>query len=279
MIGLQQVINSSLSLRFVSALARRLPPRLGYPLVRSVADQIARQRNSNLVRTVRANQWVISGESLEGAALDQAVRETFRYWARCIFDLYHYIDDPDGTRELIVLEPSFQQLARRPEFDERGLVIVGLHISNFDLILQWLCKQGLKPLALTIPDPRGGRRLEYEIRKRTGMNLVPASVSAFRQAIKHLQRGGMLVTGIDRPIPEPLPGRGCLIVNSRVDGDFVILSPAWSRFPASIWAITIQAMSPQVHCLDCCSPCSFTGCSNAGGGNNSSGASLEIQFQ
>lgn len=203
MIGLQQVINSSLSLRFVSALARWLSPRLGYPLARSVADQIVRQRNSNVVRAVRANQWVINGESLEGEALDQAVRETFRYWARCIFDLYHYIDDPDGTKELIVLEPSFQRLARRPEFDQRGLMIVGLHISNFDLILQWLCKQGLRPLALTIPDPQGGRRMEYEMRKRTGMNLVPASVSAFRQTLKHLQRGGMLVTGIDRPIPEP----------------------------------------------------------------------------
>lgn len=203
MFSLQQVINSSLSLRLVSALAQRLSPRWGYRLAYFVADQIARQRNSNLVRAVRANQWVVNGESLEGEALDQAVRETFRHWAGCIFDLYHYIDDPDGTKELMVLEPSFQQLARRPEFDERGLVIVGLHISNFDLILQWLCKQGLRPLALTIPDPQGGRRMEYEMRKRTGMNLVPASVSAFRQALKHLQRGGMLVTGIDRPIPEP----------------------------------------------------------------------------
>jgi KDO2-lipid IV(A) lauroyltransferase len=82
-------------------------------------------------------------------------------------------------------------------------MIVGLHLSNFDLILQWLCQQGMKPLILTIPDPRGGRRVEYEMRKKTGLNLLPASFSAFRQAIKHLQQGGSVVTGIDRPIPEP----------------------------------------------------------------------------
>jgi KDO2-lipid IV(A) lauroyltransferase len=35
------------------------------------------------------------------------------------------------------------------------------------------------------------------------MNLVPVSVGAFRQAIKYLQQGGMVVTGIDRPIPNP----------------------------------------------------------------------------
>jgi lauroyl/myristoyl acyltransferase len=203
MISLQQIINSSLSLRLASTLARSLPPWLGYQIAARVAERIVRQSNSNLVRAVRANQWVVSGEQLAGDALDQAVRETFHSWARCIFDLYHYIDDPEGTRQLIVLESSFQQFARRPEFGERGLVIVGLHVSNFDLILQWLCKQGMKPLTLTIPDPQGGRRMEYETRKRAGMNLVPVSVGAFRQAIKHLQRGGMVVTGIDRPIPEP----------------------------------------------------------------------------
>lgn len=207
MIDLQQIINSPQSLRLVSALARRLPPRLGYPFARFVADRIAHRRESEVVRAVRANQWVVHGEALKGEVLDGVVRETFRHWARCIFDLYHYTDDPERAKELVVLEPSFRELARRPEFERRGkrrgLVIVGLHLSNFDLILQWLCKGGLKPLVLTIPDPQGGRRMEYEIRKRTGMNLLPASVGAFRQAIKHLRQGGMVVTGIDRPIPDP----------------------------------------------------------------------------
>ncbi len=203
MVGLQQVIHSSLSLRLASALARGLPPQLGYRTASFVAEQIARRRNSKLVQTLRANQWVIHGEVLDGEALDQIVREALRHSARCIFDLYHYIDDPNATREMIVLEPSFQQLAQRPEFDQRGLMVVGVHLSNFDLILQWVCKQGSKPLALTLPDPQGGRRLEYEIRKKTGMNIIPASVSALRQAIKHLERGGLVVTGIDRPIPKP----------------------------------------------------------------------------
>lgn len=203
MISLQQVINSSLSLRLVSALAQRLSPRTGYRIADFAAEQIARQRNSRLVQAVRANQWVVHGERLEGEALDQVVRETFHHWARCIFDLYHYLGDPQATGRRVVLESSFQPIARRAEFEARGLMVVGLHVSNFDLILQWLCRRGLKPLALTIPDPQGGRRMEYEIRKRTGMNLVPVSVGVFRQAVKYLQQGGMVVTGIDRPIPEP----------------------------------------------------------------------------
>jgi KDO2-lipid IV(A) lauroyltransferase len=36
------------------------------------------------------------------------------------------------------------------------------------------------------------------------MNLLPVSVEVFRQAIEYLGRGGVVLTGIDRPAPEPL---------------------------------------------------------------------------
>ncbi len=202
-VDLQQVLNSSFSLRFVSALAQRLPPRFGYCIAYYVAEQIARRRNSQVVRAIRANQWVVNGKVLEREALDQVVHATLRHSARCIFDLYHYTQNPEATKQLIVFDQRSQQLAERPEFDRRGLIIAGLHLSNFDLVLQWLCKQGTRPLLLTIPDPQGGRQVEYEMRKKIGMNLVPASVGAFRQALKHLRQGGMVLTGIDRPIPKP----------------------------------------------------------------------------
>ena len=35
------------------------------------------------------------------------------------------------------------------------------------------------------------------------MNLIPASVSAMRDAVKHLKQGGLVLTGIDRPVPDP----------------------------------------------------------------------------
>ena len=177
-----------------------MPPQLGYRIAYGLAEQIAHRRNSGLVRAIRLNQWVASRESLQGGALDRAVRDTLRYSAHSLFDLYHYTHDFDATRRLIVFDASFEIIARRAEFDEFGLVVAGLHLSNFDLVLQWLCKNGLIPLVLTIPNPKGGRRMEYEIRKRTGMNLIPASVGAIKQALKHLQRGGMVLTGIDRPI-------------------------------------------------------------------------------
>ena len=206
-LDLQQLINSSLSLRLMSAVARSLPPRLGHRVAFAIADLFARRPESGPVQAMRLNQWVASRQALEGEKLDQAVRETLRCSARFLFDVYHYRDDYDAARQLIVVDPSFQQITQRPEFDSRGLVITGLHLSGFDLVLQWLVKGGLKLLVLTISDPQGGRRIEYETRKQIGMNLMPASFSTIRQAIKHLQKGGMVLTGVDRPIeaPEVMP--------------------------------------------------------------------------
>ena len=202
-IDLQKVIGSSFSLRFISLLARSLPPRLGYRIAAGLADQVARQQNAGFIRALRLNQWMANGEMHQGNALDEILQATLRYSAHSLFDLYHYSHDFETTRQLIVFDSSFDVIARRSEFEERGLMIAGLHLSNFDLVLQWLSKGGLKLLVITIPNPQGGRYIEYEVRKRAGMNLLPASVSALRQALKHLQRGGMVLTGIDRPVDKP----------------------------------------------------------------------------
>lgn len=202
-IDITRVINSSLGVRLAFALGQGLPRRLGYSIADFAAGWLTKQKSSAVVRAVRSNQWVISGESLAREALDQAVRETLQHTAHSIFDLYHFINNHEKTARQIVLDANSQQLTQRPEFDGRGLMIVGLHLSNFDLVLQWLCRDGMKPMVLTIPDPQGGRRMEFEMRKKTGMNLVPASMTALRQAIRHLQQGGMVLTGIDRPIANP----------------------------------------------------------------------------
>jgi len=66
-----------------------------------------------------------------------------------------------------------------------------------------MIRKGVNALVLTIPDPQGGRRVEFEMRQRTGMNILPASLDALRQAVRHLKRGGLVVTGIDRPVDRP----------------------------------------------------------------------------
>ncbi len=198
-VEVQQLITGRFGVEFASFLGRTVPSLPGYRLADFVADRIAARHDWKIVRAVRANQWVVSGEKLEGEPLHRVVRQVFRTAARAIFDLYHYIDDPGGISRLIVLNQTMQQWIQRPVYAEHGLVIAALHLSGFDLVLQATCQWGFKPMVLTIPQPQGGRKMEFELRHSRGMNLVPASLGALRLALKHLQAGGMVLTGIDRP--------------------------------------------------------------------------------
>jgi len=194
-------INSRIGLELVFALARATPPWLGYGIARLVARWIASRPDSGLVRAVRSNQWVTTAGKLDPKALDQAVRDVFHNSARSVYELYHHIQKLNTAGHLFVIDPSFQPILDRPRFDQRGLVVAGVHMSGFDLAVQWFCTTGIDPLALTIPNPEGGRRMEFELRKRTIMDLIPGSLNGLRQAIRFLHQGRMVVTGIDRPQP------------------------------------------------------------------------------
>ncbi len=203
--NIERLINSPSAIQFAASIAQTTPPRLGYSIAKIAAWWISSRRNSELVRAVRSNQWVATGEKSSSQLLDQAVQAVFRYSARSIYDLYHYFQNAGTVGQMYSIHPSFQTVFTRPEFDRCGLVVAGLHMVGFDLGLQWLCINQFKPLVLTIPNPQGGRRLEFETRQKSGMNLVPGSFTGLRQAIRHLQQGGVVVTGIDRPNPKSEP--------------------------------------------------------------------------
>ncbi len=197
---MDRFINSQIGLKLGFTFARFSPPWFGYLIAKLAGWWISSRPDSNLVKAVRSNQSVVAGGRLPTKSLDQVVRSVFNYTSRSIYDLYHHIQDLNTAGKLFVIEPSFQPIIDRPKFDQRGLIAVGLHMSGFDLAMQWLCLNSIQPLALTIPDPEGGRGVEFEIRKRTVLNLVPSSFKGLRQALRYLNQGGMVVTGLDRPI-------------------------------------------------------------------------------
>ena len=202
-VDVETFTNSSLGVSLFSTLAAHIDARFGHRLADYAADRIASRRTSRLVRALRLNQWVVLGESTTGPELESAVRRTLRYSARSVFDLYRYIHEARAIEKLVALEGELVDLIGRNEFSNRGLVVVGLHLSNFDLMVRWFCGQDFRPLVLTIPDPRGGRRVEYEMRQQMGVNIVPGTVAGLRKALRHLQAGGTVLTGMDRPISRP----------------------------------------------------------------------------
>jgi KDO2-lipid IV(A) lauroyltransferase len=202
-LDVDRIANSPTSINLLSAIARLIPRGIGHRIADLIAEGIAAQRHSKLARSVRANQWVVRGENLTREHLDRATREALSNSARSIFDLYHYLNDLDTAGQLIKLDGEMRRLIERREFEERGLMLVGIHLSSFDFVLRWFCLQRIRPLVLTVPEARGGRRTEFDMRRRAGMNLVPATVGGLRKALRHLGAGGAVLTGIDRPVPRP----------------------------------------------------------------------------
>ena len=152
-----------------------------------------------MVRAARCNQWVVHGEHLDEPALDKAVAENFHSIACSIFDLYHNINNSTAFLSLIQPHPTAIELVQRPEFSARGLVVAGVHLSNFDMAFQAGGLAGINAIAVTLPEMNAGYKMQLDMRIKKGMRMYQASVGTLKRAVSHLRAGGMVITGIDRP--------------------------------------------------------------------------------
>jgi KDO2-lipid IV(A) lauroyltransferase len=199
----QEIINGRLGIAFALGLARTLPPAIGYRVALFLAERIAARRNFGMVQAVRANQWVLHNEEPNAAELDMLVKKAFRHTARCLYDLYHNLHDLPRMDKLIDFGPDFGPLVERINGRERGMVIVGPHLSGFDFVAQAAAMSGMRAMVITFARPSEGYKWQNDIREYAGLEIAPASMGVMKAAVKRLKEGGAVVTGVDRPVPDP----------------------------------------------------------------------------
>jgi KDO2-lipid IV(A) lauroyltransferase len=199
-INLQRILNGRLGVAFTVLLARLLPPAVGYKFSYFVTDQVVSRKNLGLVRALRINQWVVNGENLSSEELDEAVKNTLRHTAHCLYDTYHYFQNERAGREMVIIPPEAWTMLERIKHEGKGVIIVGPHLSNFDFVGQVAAGTEIDALALAIPQPGGGYRWQNQIRRYSGLKVVPTSLKTMRRARKVLDEGGIVMTAIDRPI-------------------------------------------------------------------------------
>jgi len=198
---LQSFTTSRLGIAFALAIGRFIPPRIGYPLTENVARWIVSKKQNNMVQAVRANQWVVSQGGITSKQLDEMVYKTFRHQIRCLYMYYRHLYDPKTSEDLIEITPKFAEVIKQTQENKNPTMLVGVHMSNFDLIAYAASQHGLNALGLALGDPTSGHQWQYEIRQSYGFNVVPANISTIRQAENRLKDGGTVLTGIDRPLP------------------------------------------------------------------------------
>jgi phosphatidylinositol dimannoside acyltransferase len=199
--NLQDFLNSRAAVALSLGLSSAIPPWMGYPVSRWLADRISSRKKTDPVRAVRANQWVIHHQKVKGQELDTLVRNVFRSSGRSLYDFYHYLKRPEVVKEMVEFEPSFRECFERARQETNATFFVAPHISNFDLIGRAMVLHGLPLHILSYPQPPGGYRRQNELRLLPGLKVTPMSVEALQQASKTLRSNGALITGVDRPLP------------------------------------------------------------------------------
>ncbi len=198
---IQDLTTSRYGVAIAVALARSLRPPLGYRVARSLADWIASFHRSRLVRAIRLNQWVVHGKTLDSEELTGAAREVLRHAARCQYDLLRHVHDSAALLRMIRLDDEVKRLIAASQRDEAPCVVVGSHLSNFDLAIKAVGVAGVKAQILAIATPTSGYVWQNRLRSAPGVEITPISLRALATAVERLRRGGLVVTGVDRPVP------------------------------------------------------------------------------
>lgn len=198
--GIMKFARSSTGVGLGLALGRSVPPWIGYPGGRFIADRMAGRKGSSLVRIIRANQWVIRGEKSTPDELNEAVKDVLRHQARCFYDLYHTLTNPKAMGNLFAKSPASEKLIELSRSGDSGAFVVAPHLSNFDLALMALAYRGMQGQVLTYGQPTGGYKIQNDIRAQTDLDITPVSDETHQKAIQTMQTGGIVITAVDRPI-------------------------------------------------------------------------------
>lgn len=195
------VINSFIGVSAARIIARILPPKSGYRFAESIAAQLSKNKESDLVRAIRLNQWIASRKTLDHDNLDSRVHQVLVSTARCLFDFYRLLGRKDNICSVVDLPGEMSDYFSPHR--KQNAVFVTTHLSNFDLVGQALGYNGFQFQILSYPDPGSGYNLQNELRRKSGHVVTPMSFESLHQARKHLEHGGNVLTGLDRPIASP----------------------------------------------------------------------------
>lgn len=199
---LQSIINSRLGIGLILAIGKIIPPKLGFILADWAAKKIASSKESLMVRALRANQWIVTGRKLTAEELDLQVLDTFRHIAHVQYDLYHNIDNHQATLKRMVLSPKLISLLNSRVEGAEGTMILAPHLSNFDLAGRAMALNGYAIQVLSYPQPHGGYQWQNRLRKDIGIDVSPMSTESLRRAKARLNEGGLVISGLERPLPE-----------------------------------------------------------------------------
>lgn len=198
----QTFFSSKIGIKLAIWLSRTLSPQQAEIIIKRVVYLISLKRNAPLIRSIRANQSVIRNIDFDSPVLDDAAYQVLYRAGRGYYDLYRTLTkEPGMIKEKVKFRPELFSALTQAAAEKRPVVISIIHTSNFDLAAAAFADSGFDIQMLTYANPTDGHQLQNKFRKDDGYVVTPASKPALKMALKRLQAGGMVLTGIDRPLP------------------------------------------------------------------------------
>lgn len=201
--SLQRFLGSGLVTGAGMLLSKYAPPFLGYGLADLISSLINRLK-PDIYWVVYANLRQVVGPQVDENRLHQMVCQVFYNNARNNYDFWHLVGQgQEAMRAATHIPPDAWDYIKQAQQRGKGTIIAGIHTGNFNLFLLTVAAYGLEVqvLGLAIP-PGGGFALMDKMRVQAGLHLTSINVPALRQAIRRLRSGGIVVTGVDRPVED-----------------------------------------------------------------------------
>ena len=199
--NLQTILNSSLGVGASLLLGQIIPEKAAYRFANYVARRIVSKPDRVMVRATRANQWVVAGENLTSEELDRRTLAVFGSIGCSLFDFYHNLNNNQKIIDLVAFSPRFQNVFQERLEGKRGAIFIATHTSAFDLGGAALVLNGLCFQTLSFPNVNDGYAWQNRIRRHLNLEVTPLSMSSLQLARERLQKGGTVLTGLDRPHP------------------------------------------------------------------------------
>ena len=183
-------------------LAQHAPPWMGHGLARSIGAAVARSK-PGIYWTVRANLRQIIGPDADNGVLHDLTRQVFCHVTQIYYDFFHAVNSPSETiiQALKVSTPLLERIDAEMARG-RGVLLLGTHMSNFDMVILAMGAHNLPVQVLSLAAPQAGFDVLNRLRAERGLEVTPITPESLRAAIRRLKNGGIVLTGVDWPVPQ-----------------------------------------------------------------------------
>jgi phosphatidylinositol dimannoside acyltransferase len=189
--------------RFVYWLGRGLPPALGMVVVWFVTGLLILVKPP-VYDAVLDNLRHVFPAGTPWPEVRRTLRRLLFYRTKGYYDFFHNMGRAVPVTQLnppVRLGPNVQRYIDEAMHSGRGLLIIGTHTSNYDLCGCALAEYlPVPPLVLSISDPAPGLQFINDVRNRARGEITPVTPTALRDAMLRLRQGGIVMTGVDRPL-------------------------------------------------------------------------------